>query len=242
MRKQHCVVGALTVVAAVAFCGTAYAATAVVTVDGVVGGKEKPTFDKKKYKPTSLTVSTTTIDQDNPSGLPPKPAEAVIKYDKDVQFNREAVPGCDPSQIAGTTTEDAIAACGSAQVGTGSAVANLPFGVGGTRQDFNAVVTAFNRSDVEGVLLHSRVSELQTTTLLLGELHGQTLTISIPPIAGGAGSSSAFTTTVKAKDYVTARCKNKTIDYSATFSFRDGTPNASATDQQPCKQKKSKKH
>ena len=206
----------------------------------MVGGKEKPKFDKKKYKPTSITVSTTTIDQANPAGLPPKPAQAVILYDKDIRFDHEAVPGCDPAQIAGTTTEEALAACGPAKVGTGSAVANLPFGVGGTRQDFPAVVTGFNRSDLNGIVLHSRVTALGTTTLLLGELHGQELTIEVPPIAGGAGSSSEFSTTVQAKDYVQARCKNKKIDYTATFSFRDGTPDASATDQQPCKQKKRK--
>jgi hypothetical protein len=240
MQKQVCV-AVVVAVAMIAFCGSAYAATAVVTVNGVVGGKEKPRFDKKKYKPTSITVSTTTTDQENPAGLPPKPARAVIRYDKDIRFNHEAVPGCDPTQIAGTTTEDALAACGSAKVGTGSAVANLPVGVGGTRQDFAAVVTAFNRSDLNGILLHSRVTALQTTTLLPGELHGQTLTIEVPPIAGGAGSSSEFSTTVQAKDYVQARCKDKKIDYTATFSFRDGTADASATDQQPCKQKKAKK-
>ena len=40
--------------------------------------------------------------------------------------------------------------------------------------------------------------------------------------------------------YVQARCKNKTIKYNETFSFTDA-PDATASDTQPCKQKKPKK-
>lgn len=241
MRKERFLVGALVLAAGVAVSGSAYAATAVVTIDAVVGGKEKPKLDKKTFKGTSIEVSTTTVDAADPIGLlPPKPSQAVINYDpKDIKFNHKAAPGCDPSQLAATTTEDAIAACGEAQVGEGASVANLPFGPGGTRQDVPAVVTAFNRSDTNGLLLHARASSLQTTTLLLGELsRGSKLTITVPPIAGGAGSSSEFSTKVRFKDYVQARCKDKKIDYDVTFTFSDGTAPASASDQQPCKQKK----
>ena len=52
----------------------------------------------------------------------------------------------------------------------GSPSSNLPFGVGGTRQDFDADVTAFNRADADGILLHSRVTALQTTTVLTAVL------------------------------------------------------------------------
>ena len=126
---------------------SAFAKTGVITIDGQVGGKQKPTFDKKKFKPTNIKIDTTTADADDPSALPPKVNQSVVKFDsKDIRFDHTAVPGCDPSQIATATTEDAIAACGDAKVGTGEAVVNLPFGVGGVRQDFPAVVTAFNRS------------------------------------------------------------------------------------------------
>ena len=118
---------------------------------------------------------------------------------------------------------------------------NLPFGVGGCRQDFDAVVTGFNREDSPGILLHSRVTALQTTTLLTSVLKGvERLTVTVPPIAGGAGASSVFNTTVEAGKYVQARCKSKTIKYDETFSFTDA-PDAIANDTQKCKQKKSKK-
>ena len=170
MRKLLLTIGAVGTATLAIGAGTALGATAVVTVDGQMTGKETPKLDKKKFKPTSITVSTTTLDADNPAGLPPKPTQAVITYDKkNVRFNSDAAPTCEPSQIAGTTTEGAIDACGDAQVGTGRSVASLPFGVGGTREDHPATVTAFNRGDTEGILLHARADDLGTTTLLAAD-------------------------------------------------------------------------
>jgi hypothetical protein len=171
--------------------------------------------------------------------MPPKATTAQIIFDKkDMKFNTKAVPGCDPSSIAGTTTAAALAACGSAQVGAGSAIAALPFGAGGTRTDYPVVVTAFNRSDAKGILLHSRVDSLGTTTVLTGAISGTTLNIQIPPLGGGVGAIAQFQTKVNKKDYVQGRCKSKTIKTSSTFTFSDA-PAATASDSQKCKQKSS---
>jgi hypothetical protein len=241
MRKKRFLIvpfAGLAITAAVA--ATAISAPATQTIDGVLGGKETPKFDKKKFKKTSVKVTTTTSDAANPSGMPPKATNAKIVFDKkDVKFNTKSVPGCDPNAIENTTTDAALAACGKSKVGSGSAVAALPFGAGGTRQDFNAVVTAFNRGDTKGILLHSRVDALGTTVVLKGTLSGSTLNVVIPPLGGGVGAIASFTTTVKAKDYVQGRCKDKKIDYSGTFTFTDA-PQATATDTQKCKQKKKK--
>ena len=51
----------------------------MITVDGQVGGKEKPKFDKKKFKPTNIKIDTTTTDADNPDGLPPKVYQSVVE-------------------------------------------------------------------------------------------------------------------------------------------------------------------
>jgi hypothetical protein len=170
--------------------------------------------------------------------MPPKATNAKIVFDKkDVKFDTKAVPGCDPNAIENTTTQAALSACGSSKVGTGSAVAALPFGAGGTRQNYDAVVTAFNRGDTKGILLHSRVDALGTTVVLKGTLSGSTLNVLIPPLGGGTGAIASFTTTVKAKDFVQGRCKDKKIDYTGTFTFSDAAA-ATATDSQKCKQKK----
>jgi len=238
MRKQIfvSVLCAATVAIPVA---AATAAPAIQTIDSELAGKETPKLDKKKFKKSSIDVETTTADAANPSGMPPKATAATIKFDrKDVKFNTKAVPGCSQSQIANTTTESAETECGSANVGSGTATAALPFGAGGTRQDFPIVVTAYNRSDAKGILLHSRAgAPLNTTTVLTGTLSGTTLSLQIPPLGGGVGAIAQFQTEVKAKDYVQARCKAKTIKTSSTFTFTDAPP-ADASDTQSCKQKK----
>ncbi len=237
-RKRYLIAAALGLtITAVAATG-AVGLTPTQTIDGVLGGKTTPKFDKKKFKASSVKVTTTTSDADNPSGMPPKATNAKIVFDKkDVKFDTKAVPTCDPNSIENTTTQAALSACGSSKVGTGSAVAALPFGAGGTRQNYDAVVTAFNRGDTKGILLHSRVDALGTTVVLKGTLSGSTLNVLIPPLGGGTGAIASFTTTVKAKDFVQARCKDKKINYSGTFTFSDA-PAATATDEQKCKQKK----
>ena len=238
MDVKHLIGCGLCLLVAVVPASAAFGATATQTIESELGGKAKPTFDKKKFKKTSIFVETTTTDSENPSAVPPKATTAKIKFDtKDVKFDTKAVPGCSVSQLSGTTTEAAVAACGKAKVGAGEATAALPFGPGGSRQDFPVDVTAFNRSDAKGILLHSRVNApLNTTTVLTGTLAGTTLSLQIPPLGGGVGAIAQFNSKVQAKDYVQGRCKSKTIKTSSTFTFSDAPP-ASASDTQKCKQK-----
>lgn len=241
MRNKRFLVGAFVLAVSIIVPSSAFgAAQAIQTIEAELGGKEVPKFDKKKFKKTSIEVETTTADAAGPTTLmPPKANRALIVFDKkNVKFNANAVPGCTASQLAGTTTAAALAACGDAQVGAGDATAALPFGVGGARQDFPVVVSAFNNGDAKGILLHSRVDSLGTTTTLIGTLQGSTLDVAVPPLGGGVGAIAQFHTKVKAKDYVQGRCKNKKIKTEGTFFFSDGTPSATATDEQKCKQKK----
>lgn len=236
MRSKRYLIGAVVAVLVASVAAVAIGAPANQTIDVIVGGKAKPKFDKKKFKKTKIDVTTATFDEANPDGIPPKANKAVIKFDKkNIKFDTKAAPTCLPNQIENTTTEAAKAACGPAQVGSGSAIASLSFG--GARQDFNAVVTAFNRGDGKGILLHSRVvPPLNTTVVLLGSIRGTTLSVDIPPLAGGTGAIAEFKTVVKKGKYVQARCKNKKIKTNSTFYFNDADP-ASATDKQKCKQK-----
>ncbi len=237
MRKKLFLGGALTLAVFGITAGSALALTPVQTIDGVLGNKATPKFDKKKFKKTSVEVTTTTSDADNPAGMPPKANKAEIKFDKkDMKFDTKAAKGCDPNAIENTSTEAALSACGSAKVGSGSAVAALPFGAGGTRQDFPATVTAFNRSDAKGILLHSRVDSLGTTVVLKGSLSGTNLSIDIPPLGGGVGAIAEFNSKIKKGSYVQGRCKSKKIKYQGTFTFTDA-PSATATDTQKCKRK-----
>jgi hypothetical protein len=239
MRKKRMLfIGALGLIGALAVSGVAMSAPANQTLDVIVGNKETPKFDKKKFKGTTIDVTTTTSDQANPSGMPPKATHAQLVFDKkNMKFDPDSAPGCDPNQIENTTTQAAKAACGTAQVGDGSAIAALPFGPGGTRQDFPAVVTAFNNGASDGILLHSRVDQLGTTVVLPGVLRKTTLDVDVPPLGGGVGAIAEFKTKVKKGKYVQARCKRKTIKTNSTFTYSDA-PQATASDSQKCKQKK----
>src|SRR4051794_3231671 len=187
MRNKRWMIVALGVTLALGVAAQALGVTAVQTIDVQLGGKTTPKFDKKKFKATSISVTASQHQAEDPAGLPAKATQAKLVFDKkDVKFNPKAVPGCQPTAIENTTTEAAKAACGSSVIGSGSAVAALPLGAGGTRQDFPAVVTAFNRGDAKGLLLHSRVgAPLNTTVVLQATLSGSTLTVNIPPLAGG---------------------------------------------------------
>lgn len=237
MRKSRFLVGALCFALFGLMASSAFGLTANQTIDAVIGGKQTPKLDKKKFKKTSVAVETTTADVANPSGMPPKAIKAVINFDKkNVKFDTSAAPKCDPNTIENTSTQTALSACGTAKVGAGSAIAALPFGVGGTRQDFPAVVNAFNRADAKGILLHSRVDALGTTVVLKGTLAGTKLSVDIPPLGGGVGAIAEFKTKVKKGKYIQARCKNKVIKTSSSFTFTDA-PTATAQDKQKCKQK-----
>lgn len=240
MRSKRFLIGACVLASCVAIPASAFgAAAATQTIEAQVGGKEKPKADKKKFKGTTIYVKTTTADAADPAAMPPKASRAVINFPKsNMKFDPGAAPGCAQSQIANTTTDAAKAACGSSQVGSGKASAALPFGTGGTRQDFPVTVTAFNNGDADGILLHSRAeAPLNTTTVLVGTLQGTTLDVAIPPLGGGVGAISSFETTVKKGKYVQFRCKKKSFKYTSTFTYTD-TPSASAEDSQKCKQKK----
>lgn len=241
-RKRMLFIGALGLTAALAVSGVAISAPANQTLDVKVTKKTKPKLDKKKFKGTVIEVTTTTSDQANPSGIPPKANRAVLVFDKkNMKFDPKAAPGCDPNAIENTTTEAAKSGpCGPSQVGDGDAIAALPFGPGGTRQDFPAVVTAFNDGTTNGILLHSRVEQLGTTVVLKGSLRGTTLDVEVPPLGGGVGAIAQFHTIVQEGKYVQVRCKRKKIKTTSTFSFTDA-PDATAQSTQACKQKKKKR-
>lgn len=240
MRMKRFLIVACVAAGAMAIPSGAFGITANQGLDVIWAGKATPKLSPKTFKGTKIEVTTTTEDADNPSGMPPKANNAKLVFPKkDSKFDPKAAPGCHASDISGTTTEDAKAKCGSAQVGGGDAIAALPFGAGGARQDYDVVVTAFNSADENGILLHSRVGPpLNTTTTLVGTLSGTTLNVVVPPLGGGIGAIAKFHTTVQHGKYVQARCKQTTMKTDSTFTFNDAPP-ANVSDSNKCKQKAS---
>jgi hypothetical protein len=109
------------------------------------------------FKPVKITVHTHTTY--SVSGT--KTTRARLYFDKNIQVNVGAVPKCSTSSISGNITmKQAMTACGSKLVGTGTAQANLS-----TPGDVHGCVLVFNAVDGNpsvggnqpGVLLFTRL-------------------------------------------------------------------------------------
>ena len=233
MRKRTLMSSALALVALAAVPAVSSAAVTSQTIKGAAS-PSKASTSPKTPKPVALRVDTdTSYDSYTP---PSSYASSVnVDFDNDFAFNTKGIPTCDPAQLGNTTTEQAIAACGASQVGSGSTTVNGVFGpAAGT-------VTAFNGAPQGGnpvLYLHARVNApLNTTTILTGVLmpsplggdYGKRLAVTVLPLAGGQVVITHFDTTVqrplvikkkvkikgkkkvqKVKSgYVTATCRDK---------------------------------
>jgi hypothetical protein len=270
MRKRNYVIGAVALLAvAVAIPTMAQSTVTSQTIKSKVT-PSKLSKSRKTPTPASIRVDVDTAwDHYNGTvGTTNQPTPASVNtdvdFDKALIFNTKPVKTCAASALTGTTTDQAIAACSSAKVGTGSARLN---GVSGP---LNAVVTAFNGAPVGGkpqILLHTRVSSPPLTTVLVGTLdkspagapYGSRLHVPIPAqqLVGGFEVITHFDTTVSKKftvtkkgkkvksGYVTATCpKSKKIQVQGVFgygafpSFAQSSSTTAAAPAQPCTQKK----
>jgi hypothetical protein len=254
IRKRAYVVGALALSVPLAVSGAAYGQNGMQTIDGNIappgGSKNAALSVEVAYVPGSDGVvahATNAFIEFPAEGKVSTSAKKKKKKKSGASASakRVSIPECAPASIEGTTTADAIAACGKSQVGQGSAVAD----VGGI--DLAATVTAFNGTDVNGndsILLHSRVDAASLTTVLVGEirppaarggLYGYSLNVPVPPLAGGAAAIERFQTTVQKKitkgaGYISGKCgADNTYSFRGTFDFSDA-PQAVVTDEQTC--------
>jgi len=267
MRKKSYVIGAtalLAVAVAIPVTGAQSAVTSQ-TINSVVT-PSKLSKSKKTPTPAGIRVDVdTNWDSFSGAGNPsPASVNTDVDFDKDLIFNTKPVKTCDLSKLAGTTTDQAKAACGPAQVGTGSANLNGIIG------NLSGVVTAFNGTPTGGsptIYLHTRVSNPPLTQVLVGTLvkspagapYGTRLHVPIPAaqLGGGLEVITHFDTTVDRKfkitkkvkgkktkvksGYVTATCpKNKTLATQGTFAFGSApsfspTVTKVATTTQACK-------
>jgi hypothetical protein len=218
-----------------------------------ITGEFKPNtnLSKTKFKGGSVNVITETGDTD---GNVSPAVRAQVSFDDDMSFFTKGLPTCRESELTQTTTAQAKAKCGDAQVGAGGATV----AIGGNPDpsaSTAAVVTAFNGVPKNGkpvILLHSRANAFGLTTVLVGVLNklgragdfGWRLDVRIPELAFNSAITrfqvkvqKRFRFRGKRRNYVSARCgdRNKTLNYKGKFFFND-TPDYSrtATDGQRC--------
>jgi hypothetical protein len=153
IKRRLIAVCALAATAALAAAGAAWAINANSTATLAVS----PTNPGGTFKPSKLTIHTHTNYTVNGT----KTSRARLFFDKNLQFNLSAVPKCPTASVSGTLTmQQAMAACGTKLVGTGTAQANLA-----TPGDTHGCVLVFNAVDANpsvggnqpGILLFTRL-------------------------------------------------------------------------------------
>lgn len=247
MRKRLTLVGALTLVAALAVAAAAGAVKSPV-LNGPDGNTQSiavsitpQKLSKKVAEPVTLdvTTATTTTNPAANNGAPIPAVEAIVDFPKGLKIFTKGYPTCDAGLLQNTPTEIAIEQCKRAMIGSGSGTADLV--VGTKIFPVGTAITAFNGVPVGGkpvILLHTySQTPIQTTLVLVGtvtnydkEGYGARLDVSIPLIAGGQGAITGFhvkifkTFTYKGRkrSYVSATCINKKMKARGRFVFKDG--------------------
>ena len=266
MRKRKYLIGAtLALVASVAVAAVAQATIDNQTLIVSVTAKKQ---DKKVKGPADINI---TVDN---AFTPPQSAAQTdqltnVDIDKDFAITPGKLPTCNATSLAGTTTDQANAACGAAKIGSGAAT--LCSAAGGCAATpgggVQGVVTAFNGQPSGGspaIILHARFGPpANTTTVLtgtfqpspLGNPYGQRLVVQVPDTALTGLRLTHFQTaisrlvTVKAnkkkhkpaKYFVSAKCSHKSWSFHSESNFRAGGGQRSATTTVACTQKKTKK-
>jgi hypothetical protein len=258
MRKYLTLVLGLVVAFGCVNLGVASAFTTTQHIDGSVTPKKLPK-DKRAPAKLFIDVSGTT---DNPNGVPAPTTLAKVDFDKDVAFYQKGLDTCDPSQFtSATTTQQAKTACGPSQIGVGTGNILIPTGPSTPPLKVNAVITVFNGKH-KTIVLHT-YNSLSGAQTLVGQLgpadaaagrvatasankkYGITLTVQVPPLAGGTAVIQEFNATIKKtfrykgkkRSLFSAKCgSDKKIRFQARFTYSDGT-SSTGTHVQKCKQK-----
>lgn len=238
---------------AIAFAAMSVGIALAASTDNVstVAMKVTPkTLSKRSFKPAKLAIETTTVvngdaNPKQPTLFPDPTNKVVLKFDDDIAFSSKGLKSkCTQAKLdSSTDIAAAKAACSGDLVGQGSAVACASNGTGGCivglvnpgETAIPAQVLAFNGKPKNGnlsFLLWTNNGVVGETTLPAvlkkggsGDF-GSTLSVTVPPLGGGAGALTEFKVSVKHKSYITARCHDgdKKLNVKAKFTYSTVPP------------------
>ena len=223
IRRRYSVLLVVGVVAGLAVAGIAFAATT-----STFTFKATPsTAPKNTYKAgslfTDLETKYTNPGNNNPGGAVDR---TQIYLDKYFKVDPTAATKCSASQLSGKTMKQAMAACSTALVGTGTAkaTANGLFGINGCVLLFNGkptstgqptlqVFTRVQASNPSNITCGSPASNTQgNATILLTGVYKPTTglyskILDVQHITQSASFPlTSYKTTVKKGNYASARC------------------------------------
>jgi hypothetical protein len=172
---------------------------------------------------------------------PPALKEALIETDKNGAIDVRGYPTCKSGQLQSRDTPAAEKACPTAIIGSGQATAEIEFAEQPPILAKSKII-AFNGGFKGGVTtlyihayLSSPVSAAIVTTVKTKRIHkgryGLLTTVSVPKIAGGAGSVVSFNLKIDKKytykgkkvSVLSAKCPDGKLQAHVTASFSDGT-------------------
>jgi hypothetical protein len=209
----------------------------VLTINGSVTPKA---LSKTTMEPITLNVQgkIETADGKHPPAL----KEVIVDTDKNGTIDARGVPTCKAGQLEATTTQIAEKACKAAIVGLGTTDIEVEFAEQAPIP-IKSKLIAFNGGTKGGTttiyihaFLTSPVTAAVVTTVKISKEHkgryGTRSIASVPKIAGGSGSVTAFSLTFAKKlfaykgkkhGYLLAKCSDGHFDAQAEAVFTDGT-------------------
>ena len=229
IRRRRAAIFAVAAIGALAAAGAAFAIT---NNTSTLAFKFSPStgLSKTTYKSGSLFVHTHT----NFAKPGVKASGGFVKdvklfFDSDFKFNPGAAPVCNKN-LANTTEKQAMALCGTALVGKGTAQATST-----ANATIHGCVIAFNAPNSK-IILHSRfvmnppcpnpststagsVDAILTGTLTAANKAGYGKKLDVPNIDTQPLPLKDFATTVQKGSYVQGRCSASPLHIQGTFTY-----------------------
>jgi hypothetical protein len=244
VRRAGVTVGLLTVLAAIVVAvGDASAVTVVsgdlqIKVDGATSPKALP---KATMAPISFHGSASVATRDG-SHVPPAESTRLL-VDRHIGIETAGLPTCSLGQIQASAPAAAMKACGDALIGKGTSTAEVQFPeqaaftAKGPLLAFNGPAEGGYGSYHEQLYYVYADVPLPTALIAVAKVskasgpYGYEISITIPKIAGGAGSFSGAEFTIdrkwtykgKRRSFLTAECANDHFDAQVEVDFGDGS-------------------
>lgn len=247
MRKYLMLTMAVAALVAVSVAGIATGANKPVTVEAgnlrvtFNGGFSPKKLPKKKFAPITLTASGKIETKDGTH--PPALKSVVLESDKNGAINVKGIPVCKSGKLQSRDTKAAEKACPNSIIGKGTTDIEVQFPES-KPIPVESKLLVFNGGFSGGtttLFIHAFITvptpAAVVTTVKIKKIkngrYGLKSVATIPKIAGGSGSVTAFNLTINRKGVLTAKCPDGKLQVHGDALFADGTK-ASATILRTC--------
>jgi hypothetical protein len=236
IKRRTAVVLAIAAAGALATTGFALANTASNGNVSSVKFNFSPTkLPKKKFHKGALTLGTKTVFANAPSDPGGDTSRVQLLIDDDIKLNGNAAPKCNPAFSSQTTMAQAMAQCGNAKIGSGTAHS------ANTASNIPGCVLVFNGTN-NRVILYTRLFTSGFTCSNPSTNNGGAITITLfgklKHASGDFGTQldvpnidsltpaplGDFTAKIKKGGYIKGRCHdgNKKLNVKGTHTYNDG--------------------